>query len=811
MRDEARAKRPGRGPSRAGLLSNTTDSGVPGPGAACSTPSRGKPGSKTSWGFMIRLPAAIARTTAHVVLIAVFAGACDVLAHLYHAPASLILSRYVVWPAVTAGMVSALAYLLLLPLVPLLAGTRGSKGSPWVSGQAALAACIGAGFAVLEWFEATPYFYPMLPRILAGAHLAAALSIHARLSLGPSDAEGRSKRIVLATVAYTGAAVNLGAWLNSWRIEEAFGEETMLLATEVAVVWGAMGLLSLAVAGGNAVASKLAGAPRSTLILSLVLGLLPAVLLMAAAYGWREHQLEVLELSRPGTAVKLMMLLGACTGGVVLVWRLMKSGGRAAAGVGLVASAGLGAAVWISIPGGEVQSVMGDARDGTARQIILLSVDTLRRDAIEPYGGMEVETPAFLRLAAESVVFEDAISPSSWTAPSMASVLTGYAPRVFGTINLHWKMSEATPTLAERMLDAGFQTAAIGHNGLLTDGHGFHQGFRQYDFYPRPLRPRTLGARVMNRAQPLFFQTEPTTTKLADRTLEWVARNRTRDFFLWVHIYDPHVPLGPPPAFLPEHPGPGTITLPWMQGMDLMLGIERDDPAERDYIRELYFAEVRYVDAELGRMMEGLKDLQVYDDALVVVLSDHGEELWERGRYGHGHSLYDELIRVPLMVKLPGAAQRGRRKSPVTTSSTAPTILELAGVEFGAEEFFAPSLAPLIRDAGAEWELRPRFTEMSNTELVVHTEGVRFAEWMVLTSIAPGRPVYVYDLSGDPMQEKDVAAENPEIVERGLDYLTEYGEASKSMRVKLGLDEADDGERTGGTDINTLRRHGYFN
>jgi arylsulfatase A-like enzyme len=243
--------------------------------------------------------------------------------------------------------------------------------------------------------------------------------------------------------------------------------------------------------------------------------------------------------------------------------------------------------------------------------------------------------------------------------------------------------------------------------------------------------------------------------------------------------------------------------------MDIKNGVYDPRPDEREWIQKLYLGEVRYVDAMFGELMERLRELGVYDDALIIFSSDHGEEFWDHGDYGHGQSLFHELIQVPLMIKTPGGSRTGRVEAPVWTVSLAPTILDFAGVGYGAEEFSAPSLAPLLRDANEGVRPGPIYSETAPEAEARHRWGVRFDSYEYMQSAAGRTEDELYDLERDPKQMNDVSSSATLATGRGHALLSDYHEHNGELRMRHEIELRGEIELPE-EEMNRLRKLGYI-
>jgi arylsulfatase A-like enzyme len=279
------------------------------------------------------------------------------------------------------------------------------------------------------------------------------------------------------------------------------------------------------------------------------------------------------------------------------------------------------------------------ASDSARPPIVLISVDTLRSDRLPAYGYDGVETPAIDRLAAEGVLFERAYTHVNVTLPSHASVFTGLLPPDHGVRdNAGYRLDEAIPTLAAELGQAGYATGGFVSSYVLRAGTGIERGFDLYDDEVGFETGRQLG-----RLQ------RPGTETLAAAS-DWLAGVADSPFFLFLHLYEPHAPYAPPPPFAGRYDNP-------------------------------YDGEVAAADAVVAGLIRRLEDLGVYDEAVVILLSDHGEGLMDHGEMDHLILIYREVIQVPLIVRPPGGERGGERVAVgAQLSDVAPTVYSLAGL-----------------------------------------------------------------------------------------------------------------------------------
>ena len=287
-------------------------------------------------------------------------------------------------------------------------------------------------------------------------------------------------------------------------------------------------------------------------------------------------------------------------------------------------------------------------------RVILITIDTLRRDVLTTYTPESTLSPQIDSLARDGIVFEQAHSAAPWTPPSVASILTGLTPFVHGVSKTQTRIPAGIETLADYFLDAGYATAAFGGNALLYDQPALRRGFQQYEFSmgsPGDSLGLACWRAVFGRGSRPGEQAAGNVTALAE---SWVRANQERDFLLWLHLMDPHAPYAPPPEFFTDPSLSAHAELGYeFDRFKIRSGEVRYSERRQGWVKELYRSEVRFADDRIGRLMAALKDLGLYDDSLIVLTSDHGEEFWDHGGVDHGHSFYNELVSVPLIIKLP--------------------------------------------------------------------------------------------------------------------------------------------------------------
>ncbi len=376
--------------------------------------------------------------------------------------------------------------------------------------------------------------------------------------------------------------------------------------------------------------------------------------------------------------------------------------------------------------------------------MVVISLDTLRYDHLSFYGYERPISPQLDHLAQQGVVFEEVIAQAPWTAPSHASLLTSLYPSVLGSGPTHdpGRISDAAESLAEVLRDSGRRTQAFVGGGFVRAELGFDQGFQGFD--------ATAGRGGF--------------AQLIDRTLAWIDREPKQPFFLFLHTYAIH-------NYTASHASRQKWIDPYGGALALDAELFRrlqegpNDPAflatlgseEWRVIRQLYDAAIADADAEVGRFVAGLETRGLLDSTLIVILSDHGEEHDDHGSSGHGYTLYDENIRVPLLLYNRGLPHI-RVSEPVRLLDVAPTIATLCGVP-PAPSWQGTSLVPLID--GDPLEL-VAFSEASHYPMKsARTKDEKFiAVWQ--QSHVPGTSPFAYfDLARDPNEATNAFALAP--------------------------------------------------
>jgi arylsulfatase A-like enzyme len=410
-------------------------------------------------------------------------------------------------------------------------------------------------------------------------------------------------------------------------------------------------------------------------------------------------------------------------------------------------------------PDVQAGSAAGAADAHAIRHVVLLTVDSLRADVLSCYGSGRVQTPNIDRLARDGTRFRRAVSPGPWTLPAFTSIMSGVYPSVHGVRNTFWaQIPGELETLAERMQAAGYRTAAIGDNPFLVTESRMSQGFQEYRFFAGPRVRRGMGGRVLESLFGDRFRAAATSGDLTRMACEWVSESAGQAFFLWLHYLDPHTPYAPPTEYVPDGEPPDGLGTAFDDTEGVRTGFVATRPLEREWIAGLYEAEVRYVDDCIGRVLDTLDRLGIYEETLIVFLSDHGEEFWDHDGYEHGHTLYDELIRVPLIVKGPGIGGGRCVEQLVSTAAVTPTICDLCRIPCDSRNLSVGSFAPALHGAGPE-TVGPVYS--AGVLYYEDREAVIFDGLKYVRSTVTGRE-HLYDLANDPAERTSLVSLAPD-------------------------------------------------
>ena len=381
----------------------------------------------------------------------------------------------------------------------------------------------------------------------------------------------------------------------------------------------------------------------------------------------------------------------------------------------------------------------------TQPNIVLIIIDTLRSDHLGCYGYRRSTSPAMDTIAAEGVRFDQAISAASWTTPSVMSMFTSLPPSIHQTVSGSTTLPEGMTTLAAELKKGGYQTAAIIVNPCTSRKYGFNRGFDLYDDNSIQLAAG-LGDLDLNN--------NSVSDKVTQYAVKWLKSGRQPDrpFFLHVFYFDPHY------DYMPPSPYDGMFTDPdYYGGQDgsKITSLEGKPltKADKEQIIGLYDGEIRFTDDQIKALIDTLRSMNLLNDTLLVITGDHGEEFWEHDSVAHGHTLYDELLRVPLIIRWPKEIKPKQVVArQVSLIDLMPTMLDMVGLPIPGQ-CRGQSLVPLLKSSSNRtFTERPVFSE---TETKISLKCIRTPSQKLIEHIKD-KTFEAYDLDNDSFESDDL-------------------------------------------------------
>jgi arylsulfatase A-like enzyme len=377
-----------------------------------------------------------------------------------------------------------------------------------------------------------------------------------------------------------------------------------------------------------------------------------------------------------------------------------------------------------------------------AKHVIVWMIDTLRADKLTAYNpATRVKTPNITEWAKGAVRVEWPMVPGTWSLPSHASLLTGLEPPVHGAVSPKTKLQDSVTMIGEQFKKAGYTTAMFSANGYVSDHWGFKQGWDAYRNVIRESLPNT--------ADYLWKITRP-----------WVEQHKNEKMFVYIATVDPHVIYNPQPQFAKTYfnkpySGPIVPVKTGLQMEAIKTGRMKLNATDKAYLEALHDAEITQNDFYFGQFLADLKQMGILDESIIVVVADHGDEFFEHGSAGHGHSTHQELVWVPLMFAGPGLPKGKVVDVDADIIDAYSTMLDLAGVPVNPEAQ-GESLVPLLVGDGP---IMPRaaFSWMGENPYV--NKGMKIGRWKLI-NWGSGR-VELYDVPRDQKELVDVAEKNP--------------------------------------------------
>lgn len=488
--------------------------------------------------------------------------------------------------------------------------------------------------------------------------------------------------------------------------------------------------------------------------------------------------------------------------------------------------------------GGLVADRVRERPDGP--NVLFVLLDTTRRDHVPPFGDQVFEQ-AVADLAANGVSFDQAVTVVPKTPESVASFWTGLYPYRHGVRGLYDRLDTARPTLAETFRDAGYSTTGLIDNGWLTRGRGFGRGFERFRGYyelTTPYGPLTelswwrLVDQLTLRRIPTFSP-QVSARRMTDAAIDAIARAGDRPFFVYAHYFEPHWPYFPPDELAARYGGPpgGATLVNHVQALGISRGrmiFQNPLPeVENEKARRLYRAEIDDTLAEVRRLLDALERQDLTEETIVVFTADHGHSLGEHGYYfHHGEFLYEDSVRIPLVLRWPGRIPAGRKVAvQVRSIDVAPTLYHLAGVRPPADQD-GRSLERLWQEV-SDRDL-PAFIEsdvkMFDENLRRDVPGIpgkmralrTASRKLILNPRRDGLHFELFDLTADPGELENLA-DRPEhrdelqTLRKQLWALIPPVERERILAVLAAGGEASEDSAGSRIDLEQLRSLGYIN
>ena len=412
--------------------------------------------------------------------------------------------------------------------------------------------------------------------------------------------------------------------------------------------------------------------------------------------------------------------------------------------------------------------------------IILVSIDSLRADHLGCYGYERPTSPTIDRLAAEGVRFDNAISPSSWTLPAHAAMFTGLYNSAHAIVDTGMRLADEHLTLAEQLSAGGYATVGFFGGPHLHPTFGLAQGFAEYFNCMMPLLEMGDEAEVPDESHHLSH-VDITGPRTIEKLSAWLETAKLeRPLFLFLHLWDVHYDYIPPSRYVEMFDSDygGDVTAEnYMRN-----GAINPNMTARDleHVVALYDGEIRFTDDNLERMLAALGRHGRLDNTLIVITSDHGDEFFEHGWKGHQRTLFEEMVRVPLIMHWPGALESGLIvEDQVRLIDLLPTLLSLAGVRLGSE-VQGRDLSPLLR--GETLPAQSALCELLVDDRDYHA--LRTNAWKVVLD-RPRKRAFFYDLRADPREQSPLAVMSEQF-RSGLGELRQLRKASITLGQRLG-------------------------
>lgn len=449
--------------------------------------------------------------------------------------------------------------------------------------------------------------------------------------------------------------------------------------------------------------------------------------------------------------------------------------------------------------------------------VVLIVLDSVRAANCSAYGYSRQTTPQLDRLAAEGTLYEQAISVGSWTLPVHASIFTGRYPINHGLTLSRHALRPGTATLASRLRAAGYRTGSFSNNAYISEATGLVQGFDHVDDIWRTTNPRGIGLPKLSKRIAEFERRGPLLRPAVallrsarrlravlrawrsrkdsgaaftnQRVMGWIADDAagSQPFFAFVNYMETHEPYLPPypynRRFMPSRYSPFRVARASGRRDEILTAAAGQRRQDLEILEALYDGTLRYADEIVGRLADAIRAQGLLDNTVFIVTSDHGDSFGEHGHLGHRLTLYDELLRVPLVIRYPGRFQAGARvREQVQLGDLYPLVLELAGVDPDGD--FVSLLTPAADRTALAENTGPKSINGLESKAVR-----RNAHKFIWRSDERHE---LYDLSGDPGERSNLIESQPQIARQLHDHLDEILREMRDGDVRTGEARYDD-------------------
>jgi arylsulfatase A-like enzyme len=409
-------------------------------------------------------------------------------------------------------------------------------------------------------------------------------------------------------------------------------------------------------------------------------------------------------------------------------------------------------------------------REIYARQgpnIIILVIDCLRKDHVSCYGYNRETTPTIDSLAQTGWVFEQAYTNAAWTKPAIASVFTSLYPNIHGVVNPKNSLPDGLLTMAEMLKNAGYTTHFFnGGNSFIRKEFNFHQGFDTYHY--RSLRSKTA-------------------VDITDDFLKQITNAPKAKFFAYLHYMDAHAPYNKNEynSYFTKNkneyfqPGSDSSKVKTIRSLTQTNTLAQED---KQYLIALYDGQIRFIDTNIKRIIAYLQQENLFKDTLFIITADHGEEFWEHSNFEHGHTLYNELIHIPLIIA--GAnTKQANIQTPVSLIDLLPTVIEAAGVSADTSTLQGRSLLHLIAQAEDAAQVPifatgtyygdEKYCLIKDNQKVILNTGNTEKKFSLIGSSSEVE-FELYDLSKDPAEKDNQIDDRPAIASQLKNILRQF-------------------------------------